>query len=340
MKAFVFNAAANKLAFEDVADPELSGDCAEVLVKVEACGVCRTDLHVVDGELAEPKVPVIPGHQVVGRVVAVHGAASAVAKSHLQLGDRVGLAWLASTCGTCDYCLRGQENLCDKPLFNGYTKDGGFAELVAARADFCFKLGEDADPVSFCPLMCAGLIGWRSYKFAREALPPGGRLGIYGFGSAAHILAQVAKADGYKVSAFVRQGDEQARAFALKEGVDFAGFSDELPPQLLDAAIIFAPAGALVPAALKATNKGAMVVLGGIHMSDIPSFPYEIIWGERSLKSVANLTREDGQEFFEMIARGLIKISTRVEARPLAQAKEALDDLRAGKVQGSLALIP
>lgn len=328
MKAVVFDG--HGLELKELPPPRPAE--GEVLIAVEACGICRTDLHVVDGELSEPKLPLIPGHQVVGRIIE--------SRSALAVGQRVGVAWLASTCGTCKFCLNGRENLCRQALFTGYTRDGGYAEMLLASADFVYELGDDIDPVSFSPLMCGGLIGWRAYKFARESLPVGGRLGIFGFGSAAHIIAQIARADNFKVSAFVRHGDQEAADFARKQGVDFAGFSDEMPPQLLDAAIVFAPAGELVPAALRASERGAAIILGGIHMSAIPSFPYELLWGERSLKSVANLTREDAREFFGLLTGGQIEISTRVETRPLAEAEGALAELRAGKVKGSLSLKP
>lgn len=328
MKAVVFDG--HRLELKDEETPRPAE--GEVLIAVEACGVCRTDLHVVDGELSKPKLPLIPGHQVVGRIIE--------SRSALAVGRRVGVAWLASTCCSCKFCLDGRENLCRQALFTGYTRDGGYADMLVASADYVYELSDDIDPISFSPLMCGGLIGWRAYKFARESLPAGGRLGIYGFGSAAHIIAQIARADNFRVSAFVRHGDQEAADFALEQGVDWAGFSDELPPQLLDAAIVFAPAGELVPAALRATERGAAVILGGIHMSAIPSFPYEILWGERSLKSVANLTRMDGREFFGLLSGGRIKISTQVETRPLAEAEGALADLRAGKVKGSLSLKP
>lgn len=335
MRALLFDGEKKTLELSEVPRPSLSDLNQDVIVKVEACAVCRTDLHVVDGELTAPKLPVIPGHQVVGRVIESTGK--------FKVGERLGLAWLASTCGKCKFCLVGRENLCDNALFNGYTRDGGFAEYIGADSRFCYSLDDSLDAAQFAPLLCGGLIGYRSYKFCRESLGKTGHLGIYGFGSAAHIILQVAKNEGHIVSAFVRPGDEAARAFALDMGADWAGYSGERP-DLLDAAIIFAPAGELVPTALKALNKGGLLVLGGIHMSDIPSFPYDILWGERSIKSVANLTREDAGEFFELISQGgklnKIQVKTRVEKRRLDLAEQALDDLRAGRVQGSLVIVP
>jgi alcohol dehydrogenase, propanol-preferring len=301
----------------------------EILLEIAACGVCRTDLHVVDGELPEPKLPIVPGHEIVGRAAAIGEGVNGFA-----LGERVGVPWLGATCGVCPYCRSGRENLCDQPLFTGYTRDGGYATHTLANARFCFPLDEHLDVAEAAPLLCAGLIGWRSYRMAGE----GDALGLYGFGAAAHILAQVATWQGRRVYAFTREGDEASQKFARSLGAVWAGGSDDAPPELLDAAIIFAPAGALVPAALRAVKKGARVVCGGIHMSDIPSFPYRILWEERQLVSVANLTRADAREFLPIAARAGIKMQ--VTRYPLAQANAALDDLRAGRFEGAAVLIP
>ncbi len=309
----------------------------EILIEVLACGVCRTDLHVVDGELPDPKLPIIPGHEIVGRVAACGEGVSGLAP-----GARVGVPWLGATCGVCPYCRSGRENLCDRPLFTGYTRDGGFASHTVADARYCFPLPEQADAAELAPLMCAGLIGWRSYRMAGGGSDAesgaGGRLGIYGFGAAAHILAQVAIAQGRRVYAFTRTGDVEAQHFARRLGAAWAGGSDEMPPEPLDAAIIFAPVGALVPAALQAVKKGARVVCGGIHMSDIPSFPYRILWEERQLLSVANLTRADAHEFLAVAPR--LGVRTEVRRYPLAEANAALSDLREGRLQGAAVLIP
>jgi alcohol dehydrogenase, propanol-preferring len=301
----------------------------EVRLRVTACGVCRTDLHVVDGELAEPKLPITPGHEIVGRVDAIGAGVT-----HLQLGQRVGIPWLGSTCGSCFYCASGRENLCDRPLFTGYTRDGGFATAVLADARYAFDLGEEGEDVSLAPLLCAGLIGWRSLVMAGEAPV----LGLYGFGAAAHIIAQVALARGQRVLAFTRPGDTKSQAFARGLGVEWAGGSDEIPPVALDAAILYAPDGRLVPLALKAVRKGGRVVCAGIHMSDIPSFPYELLWEERSLLSVANLSRKDGHDFLAL-ARTL-KIQTHTTVYPLASANQALADLRGGLIDGAAVLVP
>jgi propanol-preferring alcohol dehydrogenase len=300
----------------------------EILVEVAACGVCRTDLHVVDGELPDPKLPIVPGHEIVGRVAAMGDRVSGFTR-----GQRVGVPWLGYTCGVCPYCRSGRENLCDAPLFTGYTRDGGYATHTVADARYCFPLGE-GDDAELAPLLCAGLIGWRSYRMAGEA----GALGLYGFGAAAHILAQVAAWQGRRVHAFTRAGDTQAQRFARALGAVWAGGSDETPPEPLDAAIIFAPVGALVPLALKAVKKGGRVVCGGIHMSDIPSFPYRILWEERRVVSVANLTRQDAHEFLAVASQAGVKPET---ARyPLERANEALADLRSGRLQGAAVLIP
>jgi propanol-preferring alcohol dehydrogenase len=301
----------------------------EVRVRVSACGVCRTDLHVVDGELPDPKLPVIPGHEIVGRIDALGAGTDA-----LRSGMRVGIPWLGSTCGVCAYCRRDQENLCDRPQFTGYTRDGGYATHVVADARFVFALPPDGDDVATAPLLCAGLIGWRSLRIAGE----GRKLGLYGFGAAAHIIAQVARWQGRDVFAFTRPGDIAGQDFARKLGAGWAGGSDAQPPEPLDCAIIFAPVGALVPAALKAVRKGGRVVCAGIHMSDIPSFPYRLLWEERQIVSVANLTRRDGKEFFDIADQA--RIVTETVRYPLAQANEALGDLRSGRLQGAAVLVP
>lgn len=301
----------------------------EILVEIAACGVCRTDLHVVDGELPHPKLPIVPGHEIVGRVAAVGEGVSGFAP-----GQRVGVPWLGATCGVCSYCRSGRENLCDRPLFTGYTRDGGYASHTLADARFCFPLDERIDAAEAAPLLCAGLIGWRSYRMAGEAAT----LGLYGFGAAAHILVQVAAWQGHRIFAFTRDGDTAAQDFARSLGAVWAGGSGEMPPEPLDAAIIFAPVGALVPSALRAVKKGGRVVCGGIHMSDIPSFPYAILWEERQLVSVANLTRNDAREFLAVAPRAGIKMQ--VTRYPLARANAALDDLRAGRFEGAAVLVP
>ncbi|MDQ0326224.1 propanol-preferring alcohol dehydrogenase [Rhodopseudomonas julia] len=299
------------------------------MIAVSACGVCRTDLHVVDGELENPKLPLIPGHEIVGRVAAC-GPGVRV----LREGDRVGVPWLGHTCGNCAYCRSGQENLCDRPGFTGYTIDGGYAEFCVADAHFVFALGETGSDAEMAPLLCAGLIGHRCLRMAGEAE----RLGLYGFGAAAHIVAQVARHQGRSVYAFTRRGDLQAQAFARELGAVWVGDSSDQPPDELDAAIIFAPVGALVPAALKAVKKGGVVVCGGIHMSDIPSFPYELLWGERVVRSVANLTRADGEEFLTLAPE--VPVQTTTVSYPLDKANEALADLRSGALTGAAVLIP
>jgi len=306
----------------------------QVLIAVAACGVCRTDLHILDGELSHPKLPLVLGHEIVGRVAAIGDKAKGFA-----IGERVGVPWLGWTDGTCPYCRRGQENLCDNPRFTGYQIDGGYAGYTVADARYAFALPDGFSDAHAAPLLCAGLIGYRSLKLA--AAPLAGelkRLGIYGFGAAAHIVAQVAKAQGQEVFAFTRPGDQPAQDFARSLGAVWAGGSDEMPPEPLDAAIIFAPVGALVPAALKAVRKGGVVVCGGIHMSDIPSFPYDILWEERVLRSVANLTRDDAREFLALAPE--IPITTQVSPMPLGAANEALEDLRQGKLTGAAVLIP
>jgi len=301
----------------------------ELVIAVSACGVCRTDLHVVDGELEHPKLPIVPGHEIVGRVAAVGQGVSG-----FTVGERVGVPWLGATCGVCPYCREGAENLCDAPVFTGYTRDGGFATHTVADARYCFPLGEDGDDAEIAPWLCAGLIGWRSLRLAGE----GKTIGLYGFGAAAHILAQVLRWQGRRVMAFTRTGDTRAQDFARSLGADWAGDSDDIPPEPLDAAIIFAPVGALVPAALKAVRKGGRVVCGGIHMSDIPSFPYSILWEERQLRSVANLTREDAREFLALAPKAGVQCA--VTRYPLAKANGALADLRHGRLEGAAVLVP
>ena len=300
----------------------------QILIHVSACGVCRTDLHIVDGDLSKPKLPLIPGHEIVGRVIK-NGEG---VKGFIP-GDRVGVPWLGKTCGSCPYCRRGQENLCDSPLFTGYTINGGYAEYTLADEQYIFKLPAAYADVEAAPLLCAGLIGYRSYRMAGKVRE---NLGIYGFGAAAHILVQIAVHEGKKVFAFTRPGDERAKDLALGLGAFWAGDSSQAPPEKLDASIIFAPVGELVPAALKASDKGGCVVCGGIHMSDIPSFPYDILWGERTIRSVANLTRRDGTEFFELAEN--LHIKTEVESFPLEKANEALDRLRAGDINAAAVL--
>ncbi|MCC6946977.1 MAG: zinc-dependent alcohol dehydrogenase family protein [Bradyrhizobiaceae bacterium] len=309
--------------------PTPSPPAGELLVEIAACGVCRTDLHVVDGELPEPKLPLVPGHEIVGRVAALGDGVSGFA-----IGERVGVPWLGHTCGVCRYCRMGRENLCDAPLFTGYTRDGGYATHTVADANFCFLLGEAGDDAEVAPLFCAGLIGYRSYRIAGD----GEALGLYGFGAAGHILVQLARHEGRRVFAFSRPGDAKAQAFARSLGAVWAGGSDEAPPEPLDAAIIFAPVGALVPAALAAVRKGGRVVCGGIHMSDIPSFPYRLLWEERELVSVANLTRNDAREFLALAPKAGIR--TEIVRYPLARANEALADLREGRLTGAAVLIP
>jgi propanol-preferring alcohol dehydrogenase len=298
-------------------------------VRVEACAVCRTDLHIVDGELDQPHLPLVPGHEIVGIVDAIGpGVEPSV------LGKRVGIPWLGHTCGTCPYCIIDSENLCDHPVFTGYSRDGGFASHVVADAVYAFALDEFDDPVAAAPLMCAGLIGWRCLRMAGEAK----RVGLYGFGAAAHILAQVCRWQGREIYAFTRAGDGASQLLARQLGAAWAGASHEAPPRLLDAAIIFAPVGGLVPLALQAVRKGGRVVCGGIHMSDIPARPYRLLWGERQLRSVANLTRNDALEFLKLAPQMGIKTTT--TTYPLENANQALDDLRAGRVQGAAVLVP
>ena len=312
--------------------PTPAPTAGDILVEVAACGVCRTDLHVVDGELPDPKLPIVPGHEIVGRVAAFGEDVTGFA-----VGERIGVPWLGYTCGACAYCRSGRENLCDRPLFTGYTRDGGYATHAVADARYCFPLPERGDDAEIAPFLCAGLIGWRSYRMAAEGTNLQS-LGLYGFGAAAHILAQVATWRGHRVYAFTRGGDQAAQAFARSLGAVWAGASEEMPPEPLDAAIIFAPVGALVPLALAAVKKGGRVVCGGIHMSDIPSFPYRLLWEERHIVSVANLTRADAREFLSVAAQAGVR--TQVTRYPLESANEALADLREGRLQGAAVLIP
>lgn len=327
MHAMVFEAAGRPLVLRELPTP--SPGPKQVLVKVDACGVCRTDLHVIDGDLANPKQTLIPGHEIVGRVAAAGKGAG-----HFPEGQRVGIPWLGWTCGTCEYCRSGRENLCDRARFTGYTIDGGYAEYTVADARYCFPLPGDLGDVASAPLLCAGLIGFRTLRKAGDARV----IGFYGFGAAAHIAIQVARFEKRAVFGFTRSGDTKAQEFARRFGAAWAGGSDELPPELLDAALIFAPAGELVPAALRAVRKGGVVVCGGIHMSDIPSFPYEQLWQERSICSVANLTRRDGDEFLALAPK--IPIHTETVLFPLEQANEALDRLRSGRLTGAAVLVP
>jgi alcohol dehydrogenase, propanol-preferring len=313
MQAMVLRRPGEPLVLEDLRLPEPAE--RELRVRVEACGVCRTDLHIFDGELREPKLPLVLGHQIVGEVE--------------ETGERVGIPWLGWTCGECGFCRTGRENLCDRARFTGYHLDGGFAEATVADSRFCFRLPSDYPPLQAAPLLCAGLIGYRALRLAGDAE----RLGLYGFGAAAHVIAQVARWQGRRLFAFTRAGDEAGQDFARSLGVEWAGASGDPPPEPLDAAIIFAPAGELVPAALGAVDKGGTVVCAGIHMSDIPSFPYELLWNERSIRSVANLTRRDGEEFLELAPR--VPVRTHVETFSLAETNEALDRLRAGRIRGA-----
>ena len=327
MHAMFLSAPGAPLRFEPREDP-VPGP-GDVRVKVAACGVCRTDLHVVDGELPDIAYPIVPGHEVVGRVDALGAGVRS-----LKIGERVGVPWLGYTCGECSYCRSGRENLCDRPRFTGYTRDGGFASHLVADARYCFPLGEAGDDVAIAPLLCAGLIGWRSLVMAGD----GKHLGIFGFGAAGHIIAQVARWQGRSVYAFTRKGDVEAQRLAKSLGAEWAGGSEDRPPAPLDAAIIFAPVGDLVPLALRAVRKGGRVVCAGIHMSDIPSFPYRILWEERQLLSVANLTRGDGVEFLEVAAQAGIKTHTSVF--PLREANEVLAKLRTGQITGAAVLQP
>src|SRR5213080_2515462 len=326
MRAMVLEKSRQRLMLLDVAKPK--PDAGQLLVRLSACAVCRTDLHIVDGELPDPKLPLIPGHQIVGRVEQVGRGIE-----KFSIGDRVGIPWLGWTDGECVYCRSNRENLCDRARFTGYTIDGGYAEFVVADARFCFHLPEQYNDVDVAPLLCAGMLGYRSYRKTGDAR----RIGIYGFGNAAHLIAQIAIYQGREIFAFTRPGDETGQESARKFGATWAGGSGEIPPEKLDAAIIFAPVGELVPAALRALAEGGSVVCGGIHMSDIPSFPYADLWGERAICSVANLTRRDGEEFLEIAPR--VPVRTETEIFPLEEANTALDGFRAGKLKGTAVLM-
>lgn len=326
MAAMRLDAAGRALSLDRIPRPEPQG--GQLLLEVLACGVCRTDLHLRDGELPDMRYPITPGHEIVGRVVAAGPTAAG-----FSVGDRLGVPWLGHTCGKCRYCLAGHENLCDFARFTGYTLDGGYAQFVVADSRYCLRLPERYSDAEAAPLLCAGLIGYRAYRAAGDGV----NLGLYGFGASAHLLAQVARADGRQVFAFTRPGDVESQQFARSLGAAWAGDSDTMAPEPLDAAIIFAAVGALVPIALRATRKGGRVVCAGIHMSDIPSFPYDSLWGERSVCSIANLTRRDGAEFMEVAAR--VELRPKVETYSLACANEALENLRRGALNGAAVLI-
>jgi propanol-preferring alcohol dehydrogenase len=325
MHAMILRRPGAPLEWAELPDP-VPGP-GKIRIKVSACGVCRTDLHVIDGELGQAKLPIVPGHEIVGRIDALGQGVSS-----LRLGQRVGIPWLGHTCGVCPYCKEGRENLCDRPLFTGYTRDGGYATSAIADARYAFDLGETGEDAALAPLLCAGLIGWRSLVMAGKAPA----LGLYGFGAAAHIITQVAKKQGRRIFAFTQKDDRETQGFARSLGAEWAGGSDEAPPEPLDAAIIYAPVGALVPLALKAVRKGGRVVCAGIHMSDIPSFRYELLWEERELVSVANLTRQDGLDFLKFAPQ----IKTVTTIYKLADANHALADLRAGRFDGAAVLMP
>ena len=327
MRAMVLARPGEPLQLQQLPTPQPGP--GELLLRVTACGICRTDLHVVDGELTEPALPLVPGHQIVGEVEALGAGVSGFIP-----GQRVGVPWLGGSCGHCWYCEHGRENLCDSARYTGYQINGGFAEFTVADARYCFELPAHYDDLQAAPLLCAGLIGYRAYRLVESA----GSIGLYGFGAAAHILAQVARHRGQRIYAFTRPGDTTAQAFALELGAVWAGDSGQQPPEVLDGAIIFAPEGALLPLALGAVRKGGRVVCAGIHMSDIPSFPYDLLWGEREVCSVANLTRRDGDEFLPLAAA--IPVVTTVHAYPLERANEALEDLRRGRFTGAAVLVP
>lgn len=327
MKAMVLEAQGSPLVLKELPVPEPGSD--EVLIRVEACGVCRTDLHVVDGELPDPKLPLVPGHEIVGRVEQMGTNVTG-----LKVGQRVGVPWLGYTCGRCRYCVKGRENLCEHAKFTGYTMDGGYAEYCVSKAAYTFPLDWSGSAAGAAPLLCAGLIGYRSYSFIKDA----STIGLYGFGAAAHIIIQVAVHENKRVFAFTRPGDREKQKFAMSLGAAWAGGSDEMPPEPMDAAIIFAPAGPLVPQALKALDKGGRLILAGIYMSKIPEMSYDILWWERAIQSVANLTRRDGIEFLSLAPE--IPVTTETIKFRLEQANEALDHLRAGKIKGAAVLIP
>lgn len=326
MQAMILEQAGQPLQLKELPIPKPQPE--QVLLKVHACGICRTDLHIFDGELTKPKLPLILGHQIVGTIIKTGSQANL-----FPLGTRVGVPWLGKTCNCCRYCLSGRENLCDRALFTGYDLNGGYAEYAVADQSFCFPIPENYPNLQAAPLLCAGLIGYRSYRMVGDA----DKIGFYGFGAAAHILIQVANFQGKQVYAFTRTGDLQGQQFARDLGAVWAGSADELPPEPLDAAIIFAPVGALVPAALKAVAKGGSVICAGIHMSDIPSFPYQILWEERQIRSVANLTRQNGNEFLALAPQ--IPIQTQVTAFALSEANEALNALKGGKIEGAAVLV-
>lgn len=326
MKAMVLTKQGDPLVLQEVTQPEYNEE--EVLIKVNACAVCRTDLHVCDGDLKNPKLPLVPGHEIVGEIVAIGKSVNG-----MGIGDRVGVPWLGYTCGQCSYCMKGEENLCDAARFTGYQIDGGYAEYTVAHQRYVFKLPAGMSDTEVAPLLCAGLIGFRSYRKTGDPE----RLGLYGFGAAAHITIQIAQHEGREVYAFTRPGDEASQRFASELGAVWTGDTNQVPPQLLDAAIIYAPAGELVPVALKAVRKGGVVVCAGIHMSDIPQFPYKILWGERMIKSVANLTRKDGEDFFKLVEKNPVKTITTLF--PLEHANIALDRLRKGELQGAAVLV-
>ncbi|MFI4885900.1 MAG: zinc-dependent alcohol dehydrogenase family protein [Steroidobacterales bacterium] len=326
MKAMRLSAPGSRLRLEEITLPPAGEH--QIAIAVEACGVCRTDLHLLDGDLPHIHYPITPGHEIVGRVIDVGPAVT-----RFRLDDRVGVPWLAHACGFCRYCRAGQENLCEYARFTGYSVDGGYAEQVLADARFCLPLPADAPAAQLAPLLCAGLIGYRAYRAAGD----GTNLGLYGFGAAAHLLAQVARAQGRRIFAFTRPGDLASQSFARELGAVWAGNSDEAPPEPLDAAILFAPIGALVPAALAAVRPGGRVICAGIHMSDIPRFPYELLWGERSVSSIANLTRADGEEF--LAVAGQLRLAPTVETFPLSEANVALERLRKGELQGAAVLV-
>jgi len=326
MRAMILDKPGTLLRMTDM--PEPSPGPGQVLIHVRACGVCRTDLHVVDGDLTEPKLPIVPGHQIVGTIVGTGEGAK-----QFSPGDRVGVPWLGGSCGHCRYCRSGRENLCDEARYTGYQIDGGFAELCVADERFCFPIPKEYPDLQAAPLLCAGLIGYRAYGMTGDAK----RVGFYGFGAAAHILIQVARYQNREVYAFTRSGDDEGQAFARRLGAVWAGSSEELPPELLDAAIIFAPVGSLVPAALRAVAKGGTVVCAGIYMSDIPSFPYSILWEERVIRSVANLTRQDGEQFLALAPK--VPVRTEVHPYPLEKANDALNDLREGRFNGAAVIV-
>ena len=331
LRAQVLTAPHRPLAMTELPPPKPAA--GEVLIAVKACAVCRTDLHIIDGELAHPKLPLVPGHEIVGSIIEKGSEVD-----RFRIGERVGVPWLGWTCGVCEFCISGRENLCDRARFTGYQIDGGYAELTVADHRFCFPLPAQFDDVAAAPLLCAGLIGYRTLRLAVEHSEKGERIGIYGFGAAAHIVAQVARFQGRQVFAFTRPGDAAGQDFARGLGAVWAGGSDEAPPEKLDAALIFAPVGALIPTALKATKKGGIVVSGGIHMSDIPRFPYALLWEERVVRSVANLTRRDAEEFLALAPKaGIVTTTTPYK---LTDANRALADLRDGRLEGAAVLVP